>query len=86
MSSAIARMVVNSLQKEVQQRINDEKLTDREKGVLDLLANGLMYKEIAAKAGISVETVRKHVRHIYEKLQVSSRTQAIRKAYPASRR
>ena len=82
MSSAIARLVVGSFQQEVQQRINDEKLTDREKGILDLLANGLMYKEIAVKASISIETVRKHVRHIYEKLQVNSRMEALRKVYP----
>jgi len=82
MSLAIARMVVNSLQTDVQQRINDEKLTDREKQVLDLLAQGLLYKEIAHKTGISTETVRKHVRHIYEKLQVRSRMEAVRKVYP----
>ncbi len=82
MSSAIARLVVNSLQQETQQRINDEHLTEREKQVLDLLAQGLLYKEIGAKTGISVETVRKHVRHIYEKLQVKSRMEAVRKVYP----
>lgn len=82
MSLAIARMVVNSLQTDVQQRINDDKLTDREKQVLDLLAQGLLYKEIAHKIGISTETVRKHVRHIYEKLQVRSRMEAVRKVYP----
>ncbi|MFZ1688260.1 MAG: response regulator transcription factor [Flavobacteriales bacterium] len=82
MSPAIARLVVNSFQGQVQQRINDERLSDREKQVLDNLAQGLLYKEIAVKAGISVETVRKHVRHIYEKLQVKSRVEAIRKVYP----
>lgn len=82
MSSAIARLVVNSFQRETQQRINDEKLSDREKQILDLLAQGLLYKEIGAKAEISVETVRKHVRHIYDKLQVKSRMEAVRKVYP----
>lgn len=82
MSSAIARLVVSSFQQETQQRINDEKLSDREKQVLDLLAQGLLYKEIGAKAEISVETVRKHVRHIYDKLQVKSRMEAVRKVYP----
>lgn len=82
MNSAIARMVVNSFQKESQQRINDELLSDREKGVLDGLAAGLQYKEIAAKAGISTETVRVHVRRIYSKLQVSGRMEAVRKVYP----
>ncbi len=82
MSSAIARLVVNSFQQETQQRINDEKLSEREKQVLDLLAQGLLYKEIGAKTGISTETVRKHVRHIYDKLQVRSRMEAVRKVYP----
>lgn len=82
MSSAIARLVVGSFQREMQQRIQDDKLSEREKGILDQLANGLMYKEIAARANISTETVRKHVRNIYEKLQVSSRMEAIRKVYP----
>jgi len=82
MNSAIARMVVNSFQKESQQRINDELLSDREKGVLDGLAAGLQYKEFATKAGTSTETVRVHVRRIYSKLQVSGRMEAVRKVYP----
>lgn len=82
MSSTIARLVVNSFQQETQQRINDEHLSTREKQILDLLAQGLMYKEIGAKAGISTETVRKHVRHIYDKLQVRSRMEAVRKVHP----
>ncbi len=84
MSKAIARLVVNSFHAGTQQRINDERLTEREKEVLDQLATGLMYKEIAAKADISTETVRKHVRNIYAKLQVSSRMEAIRKAFPGT--
>jgi DNA-binding NarL/FixJ family response regulator len=84
MSPPIARLVVASFQGQAQQNIQDHLLTDREKGILDQLANGLMYKEIAAKAGISTETVRKHVRNIYEKLQVGSRMEAIRKVYPNS--
>lgn len=82
MSPAIARLVVGSFQQETQQRINDHALTEREKHVLDQLSQGLLYKEIAANAGISIETVRKHARHIYEKLQVSTRVEAIRKVYP----
>lgn len=82
MSSAIARLVVASLQKPVLQRIADDQLTERERSVLDQLANGLLYKEIAAKWDISTETVRKHARNIYAKLHVRSRTEAIRKVYP----
>ena len=84
MNSAIARLVVNSFQKETQQRINDDLLSDREKGVLDGLAAGLQYKEIAAKAGISTETVRVHARRIYSKLQVRGRMEALRKVYPGA--
>ncbi|MFN8350095.1 MAG: response regulator transcription factor [Flavobacteriales bacterium] len=84
MNSAIARLVVNSFQKETQQRINDDKLSEREKQVLDGLAAGLQYKEIADKLNLSTETVRVHVRRIYSKLQVSGRMEAIRKVYPGT--
>ncbi|MBP6697453.1 MAG: response regulator transcription factor, partial [Flavobacteriales bacterium] len=77
-----ARMVVGSFQKETHQRILDEQLTEREKSLLDQLANGLLYKEIADKWDISIETVRKHARNIYAKLHVGTRTEAIRKVYP----
>ena len=82
MSPPIARLVVASFQHQSERDIQDHLLTEREKGVLDPLANGLVYKEIAAKAGISTETVRKKVRNIYEKLQVKSRMEAVRKVYP----
>lgn len=85
MSPAVARLVVGSFQRGSQQRINDQALSAREKEVLGLLANGLPYKEVGARMGISTETVRKHARHIYEKLQVGSRVEAIRKAYPEDR-
>ena len=86
MNSAIARLVVNSFQKETQQRINDEKLSEREKQVLDGLAAGLQYKEIGAKLDLSTETIRVHVRRIYSKLQVGGRMEAIRKVYPGASR
>lgn len=82
MNGAIARLVVNSLQKKTQQRINDEKLSEREKEVLDGLAAGLQYKEIGAKLELSTETIRVHVRRIYSKLQVSGRMEALRKVFP----
>ncbi len=84
MNSAIARLVVNSFQKETIQRINDEKLSEREKQVLDGLAAGLQYKEIGAKLELSTETIRVHVRRIYSKLQVGGRLEAIRKVFPGS--
>lgn len=82
MSSQIARMVVNSLGAKQMNAIHSDQLTTREKEILDLLAKGLMYKEIAAQKEISTETVRKHVRNIYEKLQVTTRMEAINKVYP----
>lgn len=84
MSSSIARMVVDSFSVKQTTAIHNELLTNREKEILDLLAQGLMYKEIAAKKDIGVETVRKHVYNIYEKLQVNSRTEAINKVYGKS--
>lgn len=81
MSANIARLVVDSFAAKQTSVINNSILTIREKEILDLLAKGLMYKEIAVKKEIGVETVRKHVYNIYEKLQVNSRTEAINKVY-----
>jgi len=81
MSAGIARLVVDSFAAKQTSAIHNSILTSREKEILDLLAQGLMYKEIAAKKEIGVETVRKHVYNIYEKLQVNSRTEAINKVY-----
>ena len=52
------------------------KLTTREQEILVQLSKGFLYKEIADSLGISLDTVRKHVKHIYEKLHVRSRTEA----------
>lgn len=78
MSSQIARKVISSFQQK--NSIEDSSLlTQREKEILKLLARGLRYKEIAAELTISIDTVRTHTRHIYEKLQVQSRIEAINK-------
>ena len=53
--------------------------TEREQEVLDCLAQGFLYKEIAEKLGVSYETVHTYVRRIYEKLQVRTRTEAVAK-------
>lgn len=82
MNSVIARLVVNSFQRETHKRIHDEQLSGRERQVLDGLAAGLQYKEIADKLTLSTETIRVHVRRIYNKLQVGSRFEAVRKVYP----
>lgn len=80
MSSSIARKVIASFQgAEIRQ--TEYKLTKRESEILEHLARGYRYKEIADKLFLSLETVRSHVHHIYEKLQVSSRTDALNKIY-----
>lgn len=79
MSPNIARKVVLSFQQRNRKADEYENLTSREKELLDLLAKGYRYKEIAAELFISVETVRTHIRNIYDKLQVNSRTEALNK-------
>ena len=54
-------------------------LTSREREVLDLMAEGLLYKEAADRLGLSVDTIRAHLRNIYKKLRVRNRTEAILK-------
>ena len=78
MSSQIARKVIATFQQKNSIE-ESELLTQREKDTLKLLAKGLRYKEIAAELCIGTETVRSHTRHIYEKLQVQSRTEALNK-------
>ena len=84
MTTHIARLVVQSFQKPVATapagsggELSD--LSEREQQVLDLLAQGLIYKEIAEKLNIGYETVHTYIRRIYEKLQVRTRTEAVAK-------
>ena len=79
MTMHIARKVVSSFQKTAATAQPTENLSDREQQVLDLLSQGLMYKEIADKLEISYETVHTYIRRIYEKLQVRTRTEAVAK-------
>ncbi len=78
MTTHIARKVVQSFQK-ADLASPSENLSTREQEVLECLAKGFLYKEIADKLGISYETVRTYIRRIYEKLQVRSRTEAVAK-------
>jgi len=82
MSPTIARKVINAFQPAPQQSKEMEKLTKREREMLDLLAKGYRYKEIADQLMISFETVRTHIHNIYEKLHVQSRTDALNKVFP----
>ncbi|WP_188936043.1 response regulator [Puia dinghuensis] len=90
MSSQIARKVVNAFQvKSPADPAGSPSaagkaisiLSNRENEILQLLAQGMLYKEIAGRLFISQETVRKHVYHIYEKLHVNNRVEAINKFY-----
>lgn len=77
MSSTIARRVMESFRQK--ETVQSEVLTERENQLLGHLSQGLRYKEIAEAFGISIETVRTHIRNIYQKLQVQSRTEALNK-------
>jgi DNA-binding NarL/FixJ family response regulator len=79
MTMHIARKVVQSFQHTAATAQPTENLSEREQQVLDCLCQGLMYKEIAEKLGISYETVHTYIRRIYEKLQVRTRTEAVAK-------
>jgi DNA-binding NarL/FixJ family response regulator len=79
MSGHIARKIVQSFQETSEARATAEALSPREAEVLDLLAKGFLYKEIADQMKISYATVHTHIRHVYEKLHVRSRTEAVAK-------
>ena len=79
MSSQIARRVVQSFQRTGLEAGSPEDLSPREREVLELLARGYLYKEIASVLEISVQTVNTYIRRIYEKLHVRSRAQAVAK-------
>ena len=81
MTPNVARKVIAALHKPLKPAPEEllDKLTPREQEVLEQLAEGKSYAAIAAESGISINGVRFHIRSIYEKLQVHSRTAAINK-------
>ena len=91
MSSQIARKVVAAFQNSPASNGTSSStvasgtglavLSKRENEILEMLSTGLLYKEISDKLTISSETVRKHVYHIYEKLHVSNRIEAVNKYF-----
>ena len=81
MSANIARKLVTLFRNEQKEAPNVEILSSRENEILQLLTKGLLYKEIADQLSISISTVRQHIHHIYEKLHVQNRTEAINKAF-----
>jgi DNA-binding NarL/FixJ family response regulator len=77
MSPVIARMVISGMH----QKSNDEyKLTGREKDILTLLSQGYSFKMIAHALGLSIDTIKTHSKHIYDKLHVNSQIEAVSKA------
>lgn len=76
MSESIARRIVASFHESDGRDQRMAELTRRESEVLDLLSRGFRYREIAEELHIGLETVRTHIRHIYDKLEVRSRTEA----------
>jgi DNA-binding NarL/FixJ family response regulator len=79
MTSHIARKVVQSFRHPAPIETETTQLSPREQQVLGYLSKGFLYKEISSTLGISYDTVHNHIRHIYEKLHVRSRTQAVTK-------
>ncbi len=78
-SSQIARKVIEAFSVKEKTNKHFQELSRREQEILKWLAKGFRYKEIADKIFISIDTVRTHVRNIYEKLQVNSRVEALKK-------
>lgn len=79
MTSQIARRIVEAFRQTKTTAPSSDQLTAREHEILELLAQGCLYKEIADKLQISYRTVSTHIEHIYEKLHVHSRAQAVAK-------
>ena len=80
MTPSIAKKVLVMFKKHIPQKHDDFSLTQREVEILHLLVEGMDNRTIAGKLFISIQTVRNHIRHIYEKLQVHSKSQAVVKA------
>jgi DNA-binding NarL/FixJ family response regulator len=81
MSSSIATQVLRMFSELHSEQSSNYYLSEREKQVLQLLVNGYSYKMIAAEIFISIDTVRSHIKKIYEKLHVNSKSEAVAKAF-----
>lgn len=81
MTASIATQVLKMFSSLNTKKNEDYHLSDREKQVLQLLVEGYSYKMIAAEIFIAIDTVRSHIKKIYEKLQVNSKSEAVAKAF-----
>lgn len=84
MSGEIARKVIGYFREQTTAKVEVDELTPREREVLELVVHGLSNKEIAERLSLTVEAIRWHLKHIYQKLHVHSRTEAALKFRPAS--
>ena len=82
MSTQIARKVIEAFEKRNRPAQELNTLTNKEKQILELLAKGFLYKEIGDQLHLTRNTVKQHIHHIYEKLHVQNRTEALNKAFP----
>jgi DNA-binding NarL/FixJ family response regulator len=78
MSPEIAKKLIGYFQRD-SERVQFNKLTEKEKRVLELIVDGYLYKEIANTLGVTIDAIKKHAHNIYEKLHVRTRSEAIRK-------
>jgi len=85
MSVHVARKLVKVFQSPPKSHPEVDLLSEREYEVLQLLSNGLLYKEISDQLSISIHTVRQHIHKIYEKLHVQNRTEALNKVFTRPR-
>jgi DNA-binding NarL/FixJ family response regulator len=81
MTSSIATQVLQMFSQVNREKGEDYNLSDREKQVLQLLVDGYSYKMIASEMFIAIDTVRSHIKKIYEKLHVNSKSEAVAKAF-----
>ncbi|MEO8067670.1 MAG: response regulator transcription factor [Flavobacteriales bacterium] len=82
MSAPVARRVVAQLRAtEERGDLSDAKLTDRESTVLELLAQGLLYKEISERLGMTEGAIKQHIHRMYDKLHVQNRTEAVNRFF-----
>ncbi len=81
MSAHVARRVVAHLRPRSSGPVDGGRLTEREQQILSLLAEGLLYKEIGERLGITVGTIKQHIHRMYEKLHVQNRTEAVNRYF-----
>lgn len=82
MSGEIARKVIGYFREQATAKVELDDLTSREREVLELVVHGMSNKEIAERLSVTVDAVRWHLKHIYQKLHVHSRTEAALKFRP----